>query len=293
MCEEANIPVVYEKKYTNVVSETDRDVTIAFEDGEQKTHDLLVGADGIHSVVRKYLYPDHKNTYAGRVAIAALAPSSSIKKPYENYPLPASINGPHGHIIIHPLGSDDSVCPVATTHPMPELDKQGWAELEKDTPRLIELLRHQYDKWNPMVQGALDAIDPDTLFMWPFYSVPKLPTWKSSNSRVVIFGDSAHGVPPIGALGANLAFEDAQSLGSVIACANQGQTSWESGLQWWQDYRMARMQDVTDLTMALAKRRQMNGDQSADAVAMRKNPLDDSFVFKLDIEKDVREWVEA
>jgi 2-polyprenyl-6-methoxyphenol hydroxylase-like FAD-dependent oxidoreductase len=67
--------------------------------------------------------------------------------------------------------------------------------------------------------------------MWPFYSVPKLETWKSAKSRVVILGDAAHGLPPIGALDANLAFEDVHSLGLVISCADDGQAEWSSCLK--------------------------------------------------------------
>ena len=294
MVAEAGVRVVYEKTFSHVVAETDRDVTIAFADGAHATHDLVVGADGIYSAVRKHLFPDVKNTYFGRVAIAALAPTAAVHVPYPDYPLPASIQGPHGHIILAPLSARDPVCPVATGYPIPELDRQGWVDLEKNRPRLLAILRHQYGQWNPMVQGALDAVQPETLFMWPFYSVPKLETWKSAQGRVVILGDAAHGLPPIGALGANLAFEDVHALGLVIACANDGHAEWSACVQWWQEYRQARMDGVKELTNALAKRRQLgNGDQNGGQNAGQKAPLDDSWVFNLDIEEDVRQWIKS
>jgi 2-polyprenyl-6-methoxyphenol hydroxylase-like FAD-dependent oxidoreductase len=125
MVDEAGVRVVYEKNFSHAVSKTDKDVTIAFADGVHKTHDLVVGADGIYSAVRRYLFPDIKNSYAGRVAIAALAPMSAVKVPYPEYPLPASIQDPHDHTIIAPLSAHDSVCPVATGYPLPELDRKG------------------------------------------------------------------------------------------------------------------------------------------------------------------------
>lgn len=294
MVDEAGIRIVYEKKFSHVISETDANVTIMFADGEQRTHDLVVGADGIYSTVRRYLFPDVKNSYAGMLAVAALAPTSAVKVPYPEYPLPVGIQGPHGHIILEPLSAHDSVCSIATGYPLPELDRKGWEELEKDRPRLLEILKHQYDKWNPMVQGALDAVQPETLFMWPLYSVPKLGTWKSVKNRVVILGDAAHGLPPTGAFGANLAFEDVYSLGLVMAYANDGQAEWSSCLEWWQEYRQGRVETVKQLMKAMTRQRQQGKrDQDTGQITEQEAGADDSWVFNLDIEKDVRQWIKS
>lgn len=302
MVNEAGIRVVYNKKFSHVVSETDKDVTIAFADGEQKTHDLLVGADGIYSTVRKYLYPEVKNSYAGVIAVAGSAPMSAVKVPYPDYPLPVGIQAPHGHIILSPMSAHDTVCPIATSYPLAELDRSGWETLQNDKPRLLEILRHQYDEWNPMVQSALDAIAPESLFMWPFYSVPELETWKSARSRVVILGDAAHGLPPIGAVGANMAFEDAYSLGLVMTQANEGQAEWKTYLNWWQEYRQARMQAVTELRNAMARARQPASteqnavprtEQHAVPKPEKKAGAGESWMFDLDIAKDVSQWIES
>ena len=149
-----------------------------------------------------------------------------------------------GHIILALAKLSDGICPVAAQHNLPELDREGREALENDKPRLIEMVKHQDEKWNLMVQSALDAVDRDMLNIWPFYSVPPLDTWKSTKSRVVILGYAAHGLPPVGALDANLAFEDVQSLVLALACVNEGHIGWRDCLEWWQEDRQTRIKGV-------------------------------------------------
>lgn len=57
MVAEANIPIAYRKEFVRVLEETEEDITWEFADGSTGNATCLVGADGIHSRVRKYLYP--------------------------------------------------------------------------------------------------------------------------------------------------------------------------------------------------------------------------------------------
>ena len=54
---ERGIEVKYEAKYTHIVAETSENVEFAFADGSTSTASLLLGADGIHSTLRKAIYP--------------------------------------------------------------------------------------------------------------------------------------------------------------------------------------------------------------------------------------------
>ncbi|KAH8658382.1 hypothetical protein BX600DRAFT_514874 [Xylariales sp. PMI_506] len=279
------IPIRYSSKFSHVLSETDAGATIEFADGEQATFDLVVGADGLHSKVRKYILPDVKPTYTGRIAVAALASSSAV--PLCDYPLPFSVSGKAGHVILCPNSPDDPICPVATGCMFEELDREGWEQLGSDKPRLRSILRQNYDQWNKVVQSAIDAADEDTLLMWPFYFISPLPTWRSEKGRVVIFGDAAHALPPIGALGANLALEDAYSLGLLLGGVNHGKTQWAAGLDWWQKYRRARLDQVTSLTDALAKKRQQQQGSGGPATELN---TEDAWVFELDVAKDIGDF---
>ncbi|RFU27281.1 hypothetical protein B7463_g9046, partial [Scytalidium lignicola] len=279
------IPIRYGRKFSHVVSESDHGVTIAFADGEQDMFDLVVGADGLHSKVRQHLLPDVKPTYTGRIAVAALASSSAV--PSTDYPLPFSVSGKAGHVILCPNGPDDPICPVATGCLFDELDREGWERLGADKDRLRSIMRQNYDQWNQLVQSAIDAADEDTLLMWPFYFISPLPTWRSKTGRIVILGDAAHALPPIGALGANLALEDAHSLGLLLGGVNQGKAQWAAGLSWWEQYRRARLEKVTSLTDELAKKRQQGSESSQLAAQLN---TEDAWVFELDVARDIGQF---
>ena len=79
--EQQGINIVYGKKFTRVLAETDEDVTFEFADGEQKTALLLVGADGIHSRLRRERIEDISAKYIGLMAVTGAVPTASIAFP--------------------------------------------------------------------------------------------------------------------------------------------------------------------------------------------------------------------
>jgi 2-polyprenyl-6-methoxyphenol hydroxylase-like FAD-dependent oxidoreductase len=66
---ELGIPIHYGKRFDKVISESDNGVTFTFVDGSTSSADLLVGTDGIHSTVRKYIAPAISPLYSGQVAV--------------------------------------------------------------------------------------------------------------------------------------------------------------------------------------------------------------------------------
>ncbi|KAK5686707.1 hypothetical protein LTR17_026906 [Elasticomyces elasticus] len=280
MVRERGVPVVYGKKFSRIVEETDTNVTFAFEDGDTKTHGVLVGADGIHSTVRDYIAPNTSLIFSGNLSILGFVPKEAVKLPYPDYPQPAAVIGPAGNILFG--WSDDTVAeyPLATNCKMEDRRRQGWDLLKKDTPALLAMMRNGYEKWNSTVQGILDNVKPESLFIWPFYTVPKLSHWTSQKSRVIILGDAAHAIPPQGGLGANLTFEDVESLALLMTAGKADAVKWAADLSWWQSYRIERMEGVKKLAMTIMKRRQ--GDQEGVA--------DYSWLYNFDVARDVKAW---
>ena len=78
---EEKIDVKYGMKVTEI-EETEDSVKITFQDGTTEICDLLVGADGIHSVVRSlHVDPELKPEYTGISVLYGLVPTSTLSSP--------------------------------------------------------------------------------------------------------------------------------------------------------------------------------------------------------------------
>jgi 2-polyprenyl-6-methoxyphenol hydroxylase-like FAD-dependent oxidoreductase len=286
MVKEAGIPIFYSKKFSRIISDSNTGVTFAFADGEEKTVDLLIGADGIHSSVRKHIVADVKPAFSNVLAVTCAIPTAAVKFPYENYPMPVSIHGPGGAFVLAPQNPEGSELLGGIQHRTHERTREGWDEMWNDKEGLLRIMKESYDSWNEMVQTAMDAVPLDTLSIWSFYTVPKLPDWKSDTRRVVLIGDAAHAIPPAAGQGVNQAFEDVHSLSLLMAAVAKGEVAWNDALDWWQQYRQARVDRTVELTERMNVRR-LPGWMGGEG-----DVIDSSWLFSVQIEKDVAEWVE-
>lgn len=86
----AGVAVEYGAKFSHVETDTAEGVSFALTDGRTIQTSLLVGADGIHSTVRRHLYPDLETTFVGMAGIAASVPRSSSSPRATTSPSPLS-----------------------------------------------------------------------------------------------------------------------------------------------------------------------------------------------------------
>ena len=284
MAREAGVEILHEKKFTHVVSETEAGVTFAFADGQTSTADLLVGADGIHSAVRKYLVSDIKPAFSSVMAVTCAIPANAVKLPFEPYSMPISLHGQTGAFVMAPQNREGSELLGGTQYRTHDRTREDWDALVADKQQLLGILRANYDTWNPMVKSAMDAARLDTLAIWPFYTVPKIEKWKSSLGRVVILGDSAHAIPPAAGQGVNQAFEDVHSFARLIEATNEGKVQWDESLDWWQQYRQDRIDKVASLTDEMNRRRMPGWAGDGETI-------DSAWLFGVDIDEDVNAWV--
>ena len=186
---ERGIPVQRNKKFTRVVSESKvKGVQFEFEDGTSSSASLLVGADGIYSSLRKTMYPDVEPQYIGMVVVMGecAAEAASLTQDHNSMVLGGEI----GSFLLgaHVPDRSDFMFAIQKNHP--DLGREGWKQLGKDTKSMKEFLYADYDKWPVYCQHILDHSRDEALFLWPLMTLPDLPSWMSQGRRVLLIGDA-------------------------------------------------------------------------------------------------------
>jgi salicylate hydroxylase len=198
--------VRYGRRCVGVREYADR-VELRFADGTAASADLVVGADGLHSVVRQAVHADEVR-FSGLVAHRALVHAGGQ---------PARVRvwlGTDAHVVCYPVGADLlNVVAVAPEH----------AEA-------------RFPLWHKDVRAV--AAGAGTPTRWPLYDRAPLDRWHTG--RIVLVGDAAHPMLPFAAQGANQAIEDAAVL---AACLRHG----AGALARYQRIRVPRLDAVRAL----------------------------------------------
>lgn len=292
---ERNIEVKHNLRFSHVISEFRDSVTFAFTNGTTSSASMLIGADSIHSTVRKYMYPTVTPRYLGLLGMASVIPLSSIRLPNKDYPLPAVISAKPGTLLVLPQGIDGSDVLIQISRAYPEQSREGWDALRGGIDEVIRLFQKDMHAWPDVVQSALENINEDTLFTWPYYAVPRLEQWASDGKRVALIGDAAHGLPPSTGQGANQAIEDAYVLASLLGKLGE-RLDLAEALKFWQAFRQERTDRIVKLTDLMNNRRLSPAERAKlPEGAVWKGSAEDtqqmSWLYSPDLEKVVIEWV--
>lgn len=190
--------------------------------------DLLIGADGINSVVRQELIGDSPPRYAGRLSWRTVIEYSHELLSPNEVTIMTSADGKiftlidvgDGHIFwsAGALSTDDSIAQEAAVVKSRVLEKfAGWAE---------------------PVQAIVEQTDAEDIVERPICDRPPLLNW--SKGRITLLGDAAHPMVPSLGQGGNTAFEDAWELSQWLSHA----PSIEVALAGYENSRIQRTQVI-------------------------------------------------
>ncbi|PSR83591.1 putative salicylate hydroxylase [Coniella lustricola] len=297
--ERKGIPVVFGKRFSHVVEDTAQGVTFAFADGSTEKAGLLVGADGIHSKVRRHLYPDLEPTFIHMAGITAAVPTAQLKVP-EGYHIPVTITSPQGAFVIAPQEVDGSEVLIGKQRRLLGDDNDeatkppGWEKTLEAKQDAVRFLQQGNEQFPEIVHNATSQIDPARINIWPFYVVPRLERWASATRRVVILGDAAHAIPPSAGQGINQAFEDVYVLALLLGRlggAGEDEKLHTDALSFWQEYRQARVDKVLDLNRQIDLRRMPSDDKLVGTGSgVLKEEFDLEWLYNADLNGVVDEW---
>jgi len=182
-------------------------ITLEFDNGSSRVGDILIGADGIHSVVRDILFGQSNPRFTGNVAWRAVVPSSALSQPLRG--TSCAWFGRGKHAVTYPLRGGELVNFVGVVE-RPEPFAEGWKERGS-----VAQLQADFKGWAPYIVDILNAVPPDNLFKWGLYDRAPLESWQSG--RAALLGDSAHAMLPFMAQGAAMAVEDAWGLAEALS----------------------------------------------------------------------------
>lgn len=194
-------------RLVNIVAERDS-VVLEFANGRVERADVVVGADGVNSAVRRWVTGSNDVVYSGTSAFRGIVPVESLP----TLPDPHSIQfwmGPDAHMLHYAIGPHgDAVNFFAVVESPPIWLHPGTtADVDPDLPV------SSFRGWHPAIIEMIEAASSP--ISWGLFTVRPLLNWY--RGRIVLLGDAAHGMLPHHGQGANTSVEDGFALAALLA----------------------------------------------------------------------------
>jgi salicylate hydroxylase len=214
---------------------SDTGATLVTQQGASHEAGLLIGADGMHSLIRQALNGRAVPFFTRQTAWRAVVPETP------GAPALARVHmGPGRHLVTYPLRGG-LLRNIVAVEERGEWVEEGWHH--EDDPAA---LRRAFAGFGPEVRGLLDRVERVNL--WGLFRHPVAPRWQRGGVAAIL-GDAAHPTLPFLAQGANLALEDAW----VLAACLSAEPSAETALRAYQEARRDRAIRVIDAASANAR----------------------------------------
>ncbi|KAJ7595521.1 hypothetical protein C8J56DRAFT_1115495 [Mycena floridula] len=197
--------------------ETEDGVNLTFQNGTTASCDLLIGADGVKSVVRNgtknhFRRGPTEPVVTGFYAFRGLVPAERLREVYPNH---RSITTPTMHIVVYPIGAQRKIINVAAVYSKPgDYGKPLDGPTARDATK--EELMSMFAGWEKEVQVVLNCVENP--IHWTIQALEPLEVYVTR--RIALLGDAAHAMEPHLGAGACQAIEDAWILGRAISRLN-------------------------------------------------------------------------
>ncbi|KAL1665647.1 hypothetical protein GGF50DRAFT_52230 [Schizophyllum commune] len=261
------------------LQQMDDEVLLTFADGSTTACDLVIGADGVHSTIRRLaveseflplktggtlasgvnaLASSAKTQWCGRYAYRGMVRVSALPSDHPSLGVPMRYVGADGQVITYPIPSKPIINVLAMARQEPA-----------DEPRTTDAPREDSEAafagWEPAVAQLLQAINAGspTLPRWALVTVQPPPNYVFG--RVVLIGDAAHGMLPYLGAGAGMAIDDGYALGRLLGdWANGGRRiPLASVLEAYESLRGPLTREMHARSLASAEALELGGEYEA------------------------------
>jgi 2-polyprenyl-6-methoxyphenol hydroxylase-like FAD-dependent oxidoreductase len=245
--------------------------------------DVLVGCDGIHSMVRAQLHPNEGAPLSsGRIQWRGVVEA----EPFLGGRTHATMGFSEQRAVVYPISKKAADRGRSRINWVTVLGGQS-ASGERgawDRRGSKDRFSHQFKDWNFEWIKLADIIrGTEDVFEYPVYDRDPLPRW--SFGRVTLLGDAAHPMWAIGAQAGSQAIVDARVLAFALATAPTA----ERALQQYESQRRPDMTAVTlknreggrTIVMEIAERRAPDGFRNIEAIITRRELDEISRAYKI------------
>ena len=181
--------------------------TLTLADGTRHNGDLIIGADGVRSVVYASLFGETPPTFTHRLAWRAVLPAAAM----EGLALPTnmgSILGPDRTLAWYKLRDETQLNLVFLSR------CDEWVDEDWRARGTVDDVRSAYAGWCKLAQDVIDRLPAEGVLRWGLFDRPPYDRW--SDGRIVCVGDAVHAMLPYMGQGAAMAIEDAVVLSRAL-----------------------------------------------------------------------------
>lgn len=244
--------------------------------------DVLIGADGIHSAVRKVFYPDRDEfRFSGRILWRAV----TYTQPYLDGRTMFMAGHQDQKFVAYPILDDAAPAGTTAINWIAELSVPESEVHYTDWNRVVDksVFASQFESWKwPWIDIPALIDGTKAIYEFPLVDKDPLPRW--TQGKVTLMGDAAHPLYPIGSNGSAQAILDARSLADrLLETKQKHHRTIEAALK---EYEAERLPATTGIIL----RNRLNGPEQVMQMAHERAP--DGFAHINDvIPQDVLEEV--
>lgn len=228
-------------KKLHTVDDDGAAAVLHFTDGDAIEADLVIGADGVRSTLRREILGYDDAQFSGCYGWRGIVPPEGVT----SLPDPSSIQfwmGPNGHMLHYPIGGGEQNFLLVRRHAGPWKDP-SWVVPAEDGEHV-----RAFADWHPAVREMISGAPAQE--RWALFHRPPLQRW--SKGRITLMGDAAHAMVPHHGQGANQSIEDAVVLADCLVNGLENGTGWDSARDRYEALRADRVRKVQIASLATA-----------------------------------------
>ncbi len=211
------------------IQQDSRGVVLGFANGATDRRDIVIGCDGLKSVVRDQLFPTEPPRYTGYMAWRGLVDAADVPG-VGDVPHFASYPAEGRMFSRYPLRWGTQINWVANAYRPDDVGEESWYA-HTDIDEVLE----EFGDWHEDVVRIIKASPGRRCLRWALCSRQPLNGWTAG--RVALLGDAAHPMTPFYGMGAGMAFEDAAVL---ARCFEAEAGDWRAAFARYERARLAR-----------------------------------------------------